>query len=286
MAAIIVPAHNEATVIARCLDALVSQAAPEDEVIVCANGCRDDTAEIVARYQPRVTLLCLSAASKVRAINIADDLAQTYPRIYVDADIVFQAGALDRLKQTLESGQWLAAAPEPEMELAGSSWPVRAYYRIWLSLPYCRQGMIGAGVYGLSAEGRARFDRFPDLIADDGYVRALFQEAERCMVKGARVSVRAPETLRSLLKIKIRSRTGQLQLAAAFPNLRANERKSYAVGIGQVLRNPVRWPAVLVYLWVSMVTRIAGHRQLSRAATLVWEKDWSSRRPDPEKSPP
>lgn len=46
------------------------------------------------------------------------------------------------------------------VNLDGASWAVRAYYDIWLSLPYCRSGMIRAGVYALSAAGRARFGDF------------------------------------------------------------------------------------------------------------------------------
>ena len=41
-------------------------------------------------------------------------------------------------------------------------------------LPYVREGMIGVGVYALSEKGPERFAEFPDVIADDGYVRMLF----------------------------------------------------------------------------------------------------------------
>lgn len=45
MATIIVPAHNEATVIRRCLDSLVNQPSV-DKIIVACNGCSDNTADI------------------------------------------------------------------------------------------------------------------------------------------------------------------------------------------------------------------------------------------------
>ena len=68
------------------------------------------------------------------------------------------------------------------IDLRGSSLAVRAYYRIWLRLPYVREGMIGVGVYALSEEGRRRFGEFPEVIADDGYVRMLFssERAHSC----------------------------------------------------------------------------------------------------------
>ena len=55
MTSIVIAAYNEAAVIGRCLDALLSGAAPgEFDVTVVANGCTDDTAEVAARDGVRV----------------------------------------------------------------------------------------------------------------------------------------------------------------------------------------------------------------------------------------
>ncbi len=60
---IVIAAYNEAAVIGRCLDALLSGAAPgEFDVTVVANGCTDDTAEVAARAGVRV--LDLSSPGK------------------------------------------------------------------------------------------------------------------------------------------------------------------------------------------------------------------------------
>ena len=83
------------------------------------------------------------------------------------------------------SGGALAAAPVMDVDLRGSSLAVRAYYRVWMRLPYVRDGMIGVGVYALSEEGRRRFGEFPEVIADDGYVRMLFGSGERIRVDDA-----------------------------------------------------------------------------------------------------
>ncbi len=280
MAAIIIPAHNEAAVIARAIHSIVSQAEPDDEIFVCANGCTDNTQEIANKFRPRVTVLSTARASKTHALNMGDVVATSFPRIYVDADVELSAGCLDKLKRELSTGSNLAVAPKPEMSLKGSTWVVRAYYDIWLSLPYCRQGMIGAGIYALSAVGRRRFDEFPDIIADDGYVRALFNENERTQVAKARVIVNAPANVRWLLKIKTRSRMGQKQLAIRFPELRRNEDKAYLSGISTVLSNPFKWPAAAVYLYVNLVTRILASFKLRKMSSFHWEKDLSSRAAD------
>ncbi|WP_166260766.1 glycosyltransferase [Marinobacter salicampi] len=277
MASIIMPAYNEASVICRSLHAVISQAEPDDEIFVCVNGCTDNTEQLAKTFGPRVTVLSTPCASKTRALNMGDKAATSFPHIYIDADVELNNGCLKLLKKALTSGRFLAGAPKPMMDLSRSSWPVRAYYDIWLALPYCRQGMIGAGVYAISEEGRARFEQFPDLIADDGYIRALFKEHERCQVAGAYVIVRAPATLKSLVKIKTRSRMGQMQLSKVYPELKPNERKAYGRGIFSVTRSPLRWAAGAVYLWVSLITRVIGRHKLIHLSAYQWEKDHSSR---------
>ena len=79
----------------------------------------------------------------------------------------------------------LAVSPVPEVDFSRSSWFVKAYYDIWHNMPFCKSGLIGGCVYAMSEEGRKRFDKFPDIIADDGYARALFKEQERGVAVGA-----------------------------------------------------------------------------------------------------
>lgn len=278
MTAIIIPAHNEAAVIERTLSTLGEQLADSDEVIVVCNGCTDDTAKIARRFSPRMTVLETEVPSKTNALNLGDDVAVSFPRIYMDADVVLSgAGSLATMVRVLESGPWLAASPTPLMELGGASWAVRAYYDVWLSLPYCRSGMLGAGVYGLSREGRNRFGRFPDVIADDGFVRALFKEHERGRVDGALSIVRAPASLEWLLKIKARSRLGGMELARKFPDLMGNETKDYAGALRGLFAKPSMWPKVVVYLYVNLMSRMRARRRFRKLSDYKWEKDLSSR---------
>lgn len=277
MASIIIPAHNEAAVIESTLDAVLAQLGSDDEVIVVCNGCTDDTFAVVKRYAPAVKALETPVPSKTGALNLGDCAAVQYPRIYLDADIVLAPGALSGLKQSLESRRWLATAPAPVMDVAQCSWAVRAYYDIWLALPYCRNGMMGAGVYALSQEGRSRFRDFPSLIADDGYVRALFKEHERGRADGAHAIVRAPATLKWLLKIKTRSRLGGMELKLKCPELMGNEVKNYASALREVLFRPARWGKFLVYAYVNFFSRILARRQLKDISAYRWEKDVSTR---------
>lgn len=279
MAAIVIPAHDEAAVIGGTLRFVLAQVEDGDEVIVVCNGCSDETALVARGFGDRVTVLETEMPSKTNALNLGDREARSFPRIYLDADVRLEPEALARLKEALRPGRLLAVSPTPVMDVAQASWAVRAYYDIWLALPYCRSGMIGAGTYALSEEGRARFAEFPSIIADDGYVRALFKEHERGRVEGATAIVRAPATLGWLLKIKTRSRLGGMELARKFPNLQANEAKDYGGALRGVLYRPLDWPKAVVYLYVNLVSRSLARRRFKDLSQHVWEKDQSARVP-------
>ncbi len=280
MISVIIPAHNEAQVIGRCLDGLLEGIDPGGlEVIVACNGCTDDTAEIAGAYGPPVRVIDVPRASKIAALNAGDEAASGFPRFYVDADIEMTGSALRATADALEQTGALAAAPRLTFDTSRSTWPVRAFYRVWTALPYFTGGgMIGSGVYALAEAGRARFDRFPDIIADDGYVRSLFTPAERLTVEGASFRIVAPQTLSGVVKIKTRSRFGNMELAEKFPKLAKGKETTTGSMLGLLACRPNLWPATVVYVYVQWRTKGNCRRKLAAGDYRTWERDDSSRR--------
>lgn len=277
---VVIAAHNEEDVLDRCLGALLRPARKgEIEIAVVCNGCTDRTAEVAREYGPDVRVLETPQASKTGALNLGDAVVSGFPRFYVDADVTLTLESVRRIVARLAEGDALAAAPVLDLDLRGSSLAVRAYYRVWVRLPYVREGMIGVGVYALSEDGRRRFGRFPDVIADDGYVRTLFDASERVVVDDAPVCVYAPKRLSDLVRIKTRSRLGRYELGQRFPDLVARERgtKSYSHAALSLVVLPWLWPAAIVYTAVQVKTRRRARRQLASIDTYVWERDPSSR---------
>src|SRR5688500_5584423 len=121
---VIIPAHNEAAVIERCLRALTDGAADgELDVIVVANGCSDDTAATARKFGASggggVRVLETDVPSKSNALNLGDhaaDAADGWPRVYADADVVLSLASLRRIAAALAEGPGggLAAAPRAE----------------------------------------------------------------------------------------------------------------------------------------------------------------------------
>ncbi|MET0966258.1 MAG: glycosyltransferase, partial [Nakamurella sp.] len=214
---VVIPAHNEAAVIQRVLRPLVAGARSGAlEVVVSANGCTDETAALARGFGPEIRVVETATASKVAALNLADEVASVFPRAYVDADVAVDLEVLLSLADTLtEPAGPLVAAPPMRVNTSRSSWPVRAHYRIWELTDYRRHGHVGSGIYALSATGRRRFGEFPDIIADDRFVQQMFEPAERGTSTGGHFTIHAPTTLRAMIHRSVRSAAGNAQLRAA-----------------------------------------------------------------------
>jgi glycosyltransferase involved in cell wall biosynthesis len=278
MISIIIPAYNEENVIAVTLKELFAGAAcGELEVIIVCNGCTDNTARVASSFGSSVKIIETSVPSKANALNLGDASAVGFPRIYQDADVVLNIDAIRKIGSVLKQGDFLAAAPTMLMDFEFASSIVRSYYEVWQRLPYIREGFIGTGVYALSEEGRRRFDVFPSIIADDGYIRALFKPHERTAVTSCYSRVRAPADLIGLLKIKTRSRLGGYELQQKFGALVQSEEKNYGSALCELVSLVHLWPKVPIYLFVNLFARYKARKQAKTLGFSGWERDESSR---------
>jgi glycosyltransferase involved in cell wall biosynthesis len=283
LASIIIPAYNEAAVIGRTLDHLLRDAPAGDlEIIVCCNGCKDGTAEIARRFGPPVRVIETAKGSKTHALNLGDTAATSFPRIYLDADILLSYATVTSIVRALQDSQALAVAPRMRVDLAGRSWAVRAFYDVWLKTPYHLRGMIGSGVYALSEAGRKRFEAFPEIIADDGYVRAHFHPDERRVLEDCGFTIIPPASLGGLLRIKTRAALGNKELAQKYPALiqRLAQQEHCAGHYGDYWKlawQPALWPELGVYAFVKSVAAVRARSQLWKLNAYRWERDETSR---------
>jgi glycosyltransferase involved in cell wall biosynthesis len=245
----------------------------ELDVIVVCNGCHDGTAEAARQVAPFATILEIPVPSKVAALNAGDRVARYFPRFYLDADIELSVAAVRQVASVLRQGHVLCAAPKPFFDLAGRSWPIRAFYDVWKEVPYRALDMVGSGVYAVSEQGRARFGEFPQVTADDQFVQQQFEPAHLKSVGEASFVVHPPRSLRGLVAIRARVYRGNRELAAS-GLARVNPPPSGAGTVLRLARQPRRAPAVAVYVAVNVLAR----RRARRAAGTEWERDESARR--------
>lgn len=276
-ASVVIPAHNEAATIGRCLDSLQASGEPL-EVIVVPNGCTDDTALRAARNG--VTVVESDRASKAAALNLGDATASVFPRIYLDGDVEVEPGLVTELIETLSTSQPRIAVPSVRYDTSRSTRVVKLFYE---TLTTVRQGGFsgGRGLYAVSEAGRARFGEFPDMIGDDLFVTRLFAPSEQVITSSSTV-VHAPHDGANLVKIRTRVAQGNAQLAARdtastteAPNGSFERSTSGTLKmLGQrVLAKPTQLPSAATFVVVGAVARARARRSSATA----WERDGSTR---------
>ena len=278
MTSVVIPAHDEEAVVGRCLDALLEDARPgEFEVVVVANGCSDATARVARERGGDVTVLDLPASGKVGALNAGDEAAHGFPRIYLDADVVLTTAAARAVVTALTEGGALVAAPRPTVDTSRSSLLVAWHYQLWEQLPVLADGYVGSGVYAVSEEGHRRIAPFPDVVADDQYVRRRFLRAERAGVAET-FTVFAPRTVRAYVGRAVRARAGNAALDDAdAPALAPETTPRGLTALVPLVRQPRSWHRLGAFVMLTAAVR--ARLTLGRGRAHGWARDDTSRAP-------
>jgi glycosyltransferase involved in cell wall biosynthesis len=272
---VIIPAHNEESVIERTLRALLHEARPDEfEVIVVCNGCSDETATLVRKRFPSVTVLERDEASKTAAINAGIRESSRPACLLLDADIELHTDAARALFAAVREPGIEAAIGHMLADTEGADWIVRAFYRVWMEHPYLRKGKFAASI-ALSAEGLKRVGTLPEVIADDSYLRRVLPARRVALVESVRFRVRTPRTARSLVRVRARSYRGNRELAERYPCELADSTSEAQGLLKRVVARPTLWPSACIYLAVTLAAR-----HLSRRDTGTrWERDLTTRAP-------
>jgi glycosyltransferase involved in cell wall biosynthesis len=274
LGSIVIPAYNEGAVIERCLDEVFDGLDPSEvEVVVACNGCTDDTAERVRASGYPVRLLDLPEAGKIGALNAGERSVTALPRLYLDADVSINGRTVRSvLEATAERA--VAARPQITFDTARSSALVRRYYAARERLPGVMSELCTAGVYALSATARSRFDRFPEIIADDLFAARIIRDDEIEIVEGEPVVVHVPRTGRALIAVLKRIYRGNRELAEERPDLTTSTTSSTARDLLRLARTRGHLLDALVYAGFAFGARVAIAVDRNPAR---WERDDTSR---------
>ena len=212
IASVVVPAHNEEQTIRRCLQGLLAGADPHEvEVVVVANACTDDTANVAREAGVRVIETDTSRQGECPAPG-GRRMRTRFPRLYLDADVEVGIDTVRSIVKAFEEDGVLACAPALHLDLTGTGHIVRRVHRVHAALIAPHRALAGVGLYALDERGHARVFPLPDVIADDEYVHRSFAPAERRVVESVCSVVRPAPTVRAHLARRGRVRLGNHQL--------------------------------------------------------------------------
>jgi glycosyltransferase involved in cell wall biosynthesis len=275
---LIIPAHNEARVIGRLLSQLVAEAKlGEFDIVVVANGCTDDTAEVAASFGPAVRVISIPVASKSKALAAGNRAVDGFPRIYVDADVELHTRDVRALAEALRRPGVLGAGPQVTNNLADRPRLIRWYYAVWEQLPVVQAGLFGRGIIGVSETGYKRIADLPPMLGDDLAASLAFEAEERMIVPDAHVTVHPPRTLHDLLRIRVRAAmsVNEIEQTDGAPSASARTRPADLLILTR--RNPLLAPKVVLFLSVAVLARSTARRMAGQGGYTKWLRDNSSR---------
>ena len=276
MPSVVIPAHNEENLIDQTLRGVVADRIEDLEIVVVVNGSSDATAERARNFGHGIRVIETSTPGKCNALNLGEEHLTRFPRVFLDADIELRPGTLRTIIEAARDELHIVS-PTPSFDLTGASLAVRLYKRAERFNPYFGSGAPnGSGCFVLTEQGRARWAKFPEIVADDGFVQGHFKTGERGSVAGTTAIVQQPRDLKSLLAVMTRARRGGFELHTKFPDLMQNHESHVGGMLKRLLVRPWEWPAMLMYGYVRIVERVIAKRQIARGET-GWGRDETGR---------
>ncbi len=222
---VIIPAHNEAKVIARSIERILASDYPDLEVIVIDDGSTDGTSPVVAgRFgaTPNVKLITIPNGGKANAINRGLAEAKGEIIVALDADTLFEANTISNLARWFEDARIGAVAGNAKV---GNR--INTVTR-WQALEYVsaqnleRRALVALGcitvvpgaVGAWRREALERVGRFPiNTLAEDQDLTLAVQKAGyRVIFDSEAVAwTEAPDTIQGLIRQRFRWAYGTLQ---------------------------------------------------------------------------
>jgi Glycosyl transferase family 2 len=272
---IIMPVYNEAKLLGTTIPNLLNGLADAAELIIICNGCSDDSAETARNLVGhRGRVIDIREKGKANAIRTAERTTTTFPRFFVDSDIMFKGSDFLSLIDALKQPGTLIVSPVAHFDTTECTWAARAISRIWVSLPYGGKEGIH-GVIGVSGECRKLWGELPDTMADDSYMSSQVPAEGRRIVHAVVLTSRAPRTFWTYVRVRSRWLRGDQQLHdMGLQSVGSGGQKSALV---KALINPRTTVDALVYTAHRLMAGVLAKIE-SKSPSTQWYTDNSSRK--------
>ncbi len=274
-ASVIIPAHNEAASIDVCLDAVLADPRVGDlDVVVVANGCKDDTAARAQRRGAPVRVIDTPVGSKAGALELGRTHTNPGPRVYLDGDIEISPGAISAAVELLERPGIHGSAPSIRLTPPpGASWWLQRYTDVWRQAPYFERNLIGSGFFALSQEASDRIGPWPSIIADDLVALCHLDERERATARDHWFVHELPRRLRDVVTMEVRREAGREEFEqwAADAGRDIAEESPGGRWLLDVARDPRQWPGIAAFVGAKFMAKRKASAAL-RAGQVGWNQ--------------
>jgi len=215
-----IPTYNEEKVIEKTIYSVLIQISSDDEVIVVASGCTDNTVPLVqniAREDKRVRLITEDERKgKASALNLIIQNARSDIIVQTDGDVILEQNAVSQLVKHFEnpkiggvSGMPIAVIPKDNLFY---DWTIMSYRKIGeVRQAAKRQGKFWHLSGYLLAFRKKALPSVPFAKgAVDAWMGRIIQQNGYIMVyePNAKVFVKAPLTIKDFVAQKARVRAG------------------------------------------------------------------------------
>ena len=226
---ILMPVRNGARWLRQKLQSIDALDYPPDrvEIIVVADGCKDETAAIArsAAIKAPITVLELPPSGKWAALNEAMAAASGEMLLFTDVRQLIEPAALRRLVECLADPDVGAASGElvigtgrgAEERSSGLYWTYEKWIRKNQSSVWTMPGATGA-IYAMRRESVKPMP--PYCLNDDVYLPLLTAlKGQRIVLEGRARAFDEPTSLSQEFARKVRTQAGVYQLVGYFPQL-------------------------------------------------------------------
>jgi cellulose synthase/poly-beta-1,6-N-acetylglucosamine synthase-like glycosyltransferase len=174
MISVLIPAHNDADVLRECLDAVLAQTLPVDEIVVVADTCTDDTVAVAESYG--AVVVDTEQGGKAASQDVGLPYVTGDIMICIDADTVIDVDVVEKLVAELDAGADATCANMLPMPQQRGFWVANRrfayalgrYWWRWCQAELGRLMVLSGCAYALRTETVRAIGGFPgELITCD-----------------------------------------------------------------------------------------------------------------------
>ena len=234
-ASVCIPAYNEEFIIGRLLDYIVEQdRSLVGEILVCANGCTDNTEAVVENYSdPRIKLITLEKIGKPRVWNTILAYVQHDTVVFFDADVLPEKHCIEALVNILAAEDHLIAVGGTVISIVEATGIMKLVLKA-INTPMAPYNIFPGSVYALKKNRltalikKMGYDEgMPlDLLTEEIWLQSFLTREDYKVTADARV-YHDYGNLEDSLKRIARDRLVKDQLGELYPELYRSWKKEF-----------------------------------------------------------